>query len=80
MGTNKVSTNKSPFEGESEERRYARLRALAIAKGYNLKGVGATPEEQVRLSRKPHSKTLLLTKANRHRIHAFLMGEDDGKD
>lgn len=79
MRYKEISEDKNFLGQETEEQRYERLRALAIAKGYDLKGVGATPEEQIRVLKEPPVGRMLMTKANRHRLRAFLMGEDDGQ-
>ncbi len=56
-----------------------RLRALAVAKGYDLNSEGLPDAAEImRLADEPTDRELDMTKANRHRRRAFLLGIDPG--
>ena len=68
---------KRAVETETDVR--TRLRALAIAKGYDLGSKGLPDAAEImRLADEPTDRELEMTKANRPRLRNFLSGIDPG--
>ena len=68
-----------PKGPETEEERIKRLRAKAASLGYAQYGEGPTAEEILASAKAPPVASMVMTRRNRRRLHAFLSGEDDGK-
>lgn len=77
MRYKEISEDKSFLRREIKEQRLARLRPLAISKGYILNGVGGSPEKTISILNEPSDDIFVLTGQNRHLLRAWLDDEDD---